>query len=259
MKKYPTDLSKAQYDMIDEYFNSERKRKWSIHEILNAIFFITKSGAQWRMIPNDLPPWQTVYWYFRKWTSDGTLDIIHEELRRKARKKAGRNETPTAGLIDSQSVKSPPCGWIRGYDAGKKINGVKRHLVTDMMGFVLAIVVHSASIQDRQGGKYVLRRLAKHFIEVPFLQVIFADGGYSGKFLEWVKTIKKGLSWKVKIIKRPDQGVFKLLPKRWVIERTFGWLAWQRRLARDYEGLNETSEAMVKWAMVKIMINRISR
>lgn len=258
MKTYPTDLTDEQYLQIEQFFASQRKLKWPTRQLLNAIFYLLKTGIQWRMMPSDLPPWQTVYWYYRKWVENGTLDLAHEELRRKVRKAAGRNESCTAAVIDSQSVKSSPCGWIRGYDAGKKINGVKRHLITDMMGLILAVVVHSASVQDRDGGKYVVNRLARNFYEVPFLKVIFADGGYAGKFIEWVKDSKKHLGWKVTVIKRPDPGVFKLLPKRWVIERTFGWLSWQRRLARDYEGLNITSEAMIKWASVKIMLNRLS-
>lgn len=257
MKKYPTDLTDRQFAVLSPYLPISRKRKWDLKLILDAIFYVTKSGVQWRMLPNDLPPWQTVYWYYRLWISDGTLDLMHEELRRKTRKKAGRAETPTAALIDSQSVKSSPCGWTRGYDAGKKINGVKRHIVTDTLGLLLAVVVHSASIQDRDGGKFVLSRLAKNLHEVPTLKMIFADGGYAGKFLEWVKDLaNRNIHWKAQVIKRPDQGVFKLLPKRWVVERTFGWLGWQRRLARDYEGLNETSEAVIKYSMLKIMVKR---
>ena len=127
-----------------------------------------------------------------------------------------------------------------------------------MMGLILAVVVHSAAIQDRDGGRFVVGRLAAKHHEVPFLKVIFADGGYAGKFLQWLKTAMQHLGWNAKVIKRPDLGVFKVLPKRWVIERTFGWLAWQRRLDRDYEGLNTTSEAMIIWASVKIMLNRIN-
>lgn len=225
---------------------------------LNAIFYVCKTGSQWRMLPGDMPPWQTVYYYYRLWSSDGTLDLIHNELRLKVRVKAGRNKDCTAAIIDSQSVKSSPCGNLRGYDAGKKVNGIKRHILTDTMGLLIAVVVHSADIQDRKGAKLVFANLLKRLCEVPKLEVIFADGGYTGKLLGWVSNLHKyGAKWKISVIKRPDHGVFKLLPKRWVVERTFGWMSWQRRLSRDYEGLKETSESMIKFAMIRLMIRRL--
>ena len=209
------------------------------------------------MLPKDFPPWQTVYWYFRDWRKDGTAG---SGPRRAARagarsRRSGANPEPSAGIVDSQSVKGADTvsKATRGYDAGKKINGRKRHIVTDTIGLLLVVMVTAASVQDRDGGRSILKRLHRALASV---RHIFADGGYSGQL---VAVAKSAWSIAVEIVKKPaDQIGFAVLPRRWVVERTFSWLLRWRRLVRDYERLPETHEAMVKWAMVGLMLNRLA-
>ena len=158
MKIYPTDLTDSQWSKIDFFF-TKRKRKHSLREILNALLYITKSGIQWRLLPKEYPKWELVYYYFRRWTSEGLIEEIHEVLRSYCRKQAERKESPSLGLIDSQSVKASCITMEKGYDAGKKVTGRKRHIITDTMGFILAIVIHNANLQDRDGAKLVLIEL----------------------------------------------------------------------------------------------------
>lgn len=207
------------------------------------------------MLPKDFPPWQTVYGYFRDWTNDGTLQRLHDTLREQVRAKEGRNAEPSAGIVDSQSVKGADTvpSESRGYDAGKKINGRKRHIVVDTIGLLLIVMVTAASVQDRAGGESILERLHRALRSV---RHIFADGGYSG---ELVKLATR--SWKivVEIVKKPAEQIgFAVLPRRWVVERTFSWLMRWRRLARDYERLPETHEALVQVAMIGLMLNRLA-
>jgi transposase len=208
------------------------------------------------MLPKDLPPWQTVYRYFRAWGEDGTLDRLHDALRERVRAKTeGRNPEPSAGIVDSQSVKGADTvsKATRGYDAGKKINGRKRHIVVDTIGLLLVVMVSAASLQDRDGGRGILKRLKA---ALPSVRHIFADGGYQGQLIAIAKR-----AWEivVEVVKKPAEQIgFAVLPRRWVVERTFSWLLRWRRLVRDYERLPATHEAFVKWAMVGLMLNRIS-
>lgn len=251
MKKYPTDLTDSQWAKI-EFFFTKRKRKHSLREIFNALRYIAKTGIQWRMLPIDYPKWKLVYYYFRRWVAEGLIEEIHDTLRSICRKQAGRNECPSLGLIDSQSVKTSCITSNKGYDAGKKVSGRKRHIITDTMGFILAIVVHNADIQDRVGAKLVLKELQYKY---PLLKKILADGGYTGTLIEWTML---AFGWTVEIVSKvAGISTFQVLPKRWIVERTFGWFNFNRRLAKDYEVVNECSVAFIHLTMIGIMLNRI--
>jgi putative transposase len=267
-KSYPTDISDEEWDLIKSIIPCERKRKRGkkraveMREVVNAIFYILRAGCSWRMMPHDLPAWQTVYWYFQRWQRKGIWQNIHSALRAyfvgasltQLREIDGRDVEPSAGIIDSQSVKTTEKGGIDGYDAGKKINGRKRHILVDTMGLILMVVVHAASIQDRDGAKLVLDRIQHSF---PKLRLIWADAGYAGKLVDWVRYF---IGCAIEIIKRSDDtSGFKVLPRRWVVERTFAWLGRYRRLSKDYEYHPETSETMIYAAMTHLMLRRLAR
>lgn len=206
-------------------------------------------------MPHGLPPWDTVYWYFQEWNRDGTTDRIHDALRAAVRDGDGRDPMASAGIVDSQSVKGADTVGkkTRGYDAGKKINGRKRHLVVDTLGLLIVVMVTSAGLQDRDGGRLVLSR-AK--MAMPSTVLVWADGGYAGKLIAFAQQHLRIL---VEIVKRTDKKPsFEVLPRRWVIERTNSWLMRTRRLARDYERLPEHAEAMVKWTMISLMTRRLA-
>ena len=251
MRIYPTDLTDSQWSKIEKFFPI-RKRKYSLRHVVNALFYIVKSGIQWRMLPLNYPNWQLVYYYYRRWTSEGIIEEIHDSLRSYCRKQAGRNESPSLGLLDSQSVKSSCITLEKGYDAGKKVTGRKRHIITDTMGFILAIVIHGAEIQDRDGAKLVLKELPYKY---PLLKKILADGGYRGSLIDWTMAM---FGWTLEIVYRvAGISTFSVLPKRWIVERTFGWFNFNRRLAKDYEVRTDCSIAFVQMAMIRIMLNRI--
>ena len=251
MQIYPTDLTDNQWSKIEKLFDS-RKRKHPLKAIVNALFYITKSGIQWRMLPKEYPKWQLVYYYFRKWTSEGLIEEMHDMLRSLCRKQAGRAESPSLGLIDSQSVKTSSMTHDKGYDGGKKVQGRKRHIVTDTMGFILSVVVHSADIQDREGAKSVLQELRFKFSR---LKKILADGGYTGELGLWVLQMT---DWVLEIVaKVAGTGRFNVIPKRWIVERTFGWFNFNRRLAKDYEINTDCSTAFIQLTMCRIMLNRV--
>jgi putative transposase len=226
-------------------------RKDDLKEVVNAIFYLVKTGCQWRMLPRDFPKWQRVYYYFNKWKKSSLIEQINESLVIKTRKKEGRKKQPTAAIIDAQSVKSTlVSGESRGFDAGKKIKGVKRHIMVDTLGLVLAVVIQSASVQDRDGAKDVIAILVAKWKKVT---KIFGDGGYRGKLIEWVEErFKIGLE----IIKRNELHLFKILPKRWVVERTLSWIDTNRRNSKFYERLDDTGVAMVHLSSIRIMLNR---
>lgn len=253
MKKHATDLTDSQWAKIEKFF-TQRKRKHSLREIIDALLYIVKTGIQWRMLPHNYPKWELVYYYFRRWTGEGLIEEIHDALRSFCRKQAGRNESPSLGLIDSQSVKTSCITKDKGYDAGKKVSGRKRHIITDTMGFILAVIVHNANIQDRDGAKLVLKELQYKF---PRLKKILADGGYRGELIEWTLLV---LGWTLEVVaKVAGVSTFVVIPRRWVVERTFGWFNFNRRLAKDYEVVNECSVAFIHLAMIRVMLNRIKK
>jgi transposase len=224
-------------------------------DIVDAIRYLVKEGIQWRAMPADFPPWSTVYDCLASWQATGATTVMHGELRRQCRIAAGRNPEPTAAIIDSQSVKAAEtvAQASRGFDAGKKINGRKRHIAVDVMGLLLVIVVTAASVQDRDGAKALLWRLRAAFRTVT---LAWADGGYAGKLLTWAQT---SLRLTVEIVKRNAAHTFVVLRRRWVVERTFAWITRSRRTVRDYERLPEHHAAMVYWSMIIIMTRRLAR
>lgn len=256
-KPYPTDLTDEQWKLLKPMLpptkRRGRKRKVDLREIINAILYLLRAGCSWRMLPHDFPAWQTVNGYVNDWRETMLFEKINDILRMAVRESEGREDSPSAAIIDSQSVKTTEQGGDRGYDAGKKTNGRKRHIIVDTIGLLMSVLVHSADIQDRDGAKLVLARIKDRF---PRLQLIWADGGYAGQLVEFVKTQFK---WVLEIVKRSDDVAgFQVLPRRWVVERTLAWLSRNRPLSKDYERLPQTSEAFCYLAMSHLMLKRLA-
>ena len=253
MKKYPSDLTASQWQVIENFLETKkRKRKYCLRTIINAILYITKSGIQWRMLPNDYAPWEIVYYYFRKWKKEGLIEEIHDFLVAKIRKSKGKNITPSVGIVDSQSIKSINiCSENIGYDGGKKLKGRKRHIVVDTLGLIMIVVIHAANINDSVGAKEVFNELKRKYLSG--IIKIFADGGYMGELIDWAKI---QFDWIIEVVKRSETHKFKVLPKRWIVERTFAWLSFQRRMSKDYERLPESSVAFIQLSMIRIMLNK---
>lgn len=254
-KRYSTDLTDDQWSIIKDIFCIEssrgRPREVNMREIVNAVFYISKAGCQWGLIPRDFPPKSTVYYYFKKFKEDGSFIEANRILREMARERAGRSKQPTAVIIDSQSSKSISIVQDIGYDGGKQIKGRKRHIGTDVMGLLLVCVVHAANISDRTGAKLLLPAIAAWFSKI---LIVFADGGYGGNPLkDWVKSC---CNWILKIVKRPRKK-FQIVKFRWIVERTFAWLLVYRRLSKSYEVYPESEEAWVYIAAFQMTLKRV--
>jgi transposase len=254
-KRYPSDLTDEEWEQIAPLMPKPgrrgRPREVSLREVINALRYLVRSGCGWEMLPVHFGPWQTVYWWFRRLMRRFLFQTIHDLALMCDRKRAGREASPSAGVIDSQSVKAPAAGAQRGYDAGKKVLGRKRHIAVDTDGRLLMVHLTPADISDSAGGQTILDGIRKRW---PWVKHVFADGAY-----DRLKLMEKAafLDFTVEIIRRSDsQAGFQVLPRRWVVERTFGWMTRWRRLVRDYEQRLDVSEAMILIAMAGILLRR---
>lgn len=270
-KRYPTDLTDEEWEVLSRLFSKSEKRgakpKYELRRVLDGCFYVLRGGISWRMMPHDLPPWRVVFDHFEDWRRSGKWEQVNQTLRERFREEIGRRPQPTAAAIDSQSVKTTESGGPRGYDGGKKITGRKRQTLVDTEGSVLKVKVHPADIHDKVGGMMLLAYLNILF---PSIRLVWADTHYQG-LKTWAK---EKLGWTIEVVKHWWTGVhgfwcapgqeppeipqgFHVLPRRWVVERTFAWLGRNRRLAKDYERLPETEQAFIYMAMSRILLRRI--
>lgn len=257
-KRYPSDITDEQWEILVVFLPKpptySPRRPIPQREIVNGILYLLRTGCSWRQMPHDLPNGKTVYDYFRQWKLDGTWERVMTALRKHVRAQAGREPEPSAAIIDSQSIKTSPVrGSERGYDGGKKNLGRKRHLLVDTLGLLLAVKVHSAGIVDSRGAPLLLQDRAGRF---PRLCLLYADSASAGTLPIWIKA---HLGWQTEIVPKPQaRRGFQVVPQRWKIERTLGWVIRYRRLARDYEGLPSSSEALIQIAAIRLSLTRLT-
>jgi transposase len=258
-RRYPSDLTDEQWQLVESLLpavkTGGRPEKHPRRAIVDAILYVVRTGCSWRQLPADFPPWQTVYWYFTRWEEQKATEAMLAALREQVRVQQGRDPQPSAGIIDSQAVKGADTVGrdSRGYDAAKRINGRKRFIVTDTLGLLIVVAVMAASVQDRDGAKTTLLGT---YLTVP-VRFVFADAGFAGRLVDWAAQI---LRTTLHIVRKPEgQRGFAVIPRRWAVERTLGWLTAHRRLARDYERDPATSEAMIRWAAIITMTRRLAR
>jgi putative transposase len=283
---YATDLTDTEYAYLAPYLPAPapigRPRLHPLREIVDAIRYVVRTGCQWRLLPHEFPPWQTVYHYFRLWRLDGTWERIHTAVRERLRTRVGRDPQPSAGIIDRQSVKTTSVGGVRGYDGAKQLSGRKRHVFVDTQGLLLRVRVHAADIQDRAGVPHLLGGAD---VEFPHISHVWVDQGYTGTGKTWIEA---HLGWTEEVVRHPPKprgmwvphgdldrletvwfswerlppsraGFRGVLPRRWVVERTFSWFGQSRRLSKDYERLCQTSEHVILISMIRLMLRRLVR
>lgn len=258
-RRYPSDTSDEQWALIEPLLPAAgaggRPEKHARRDVVDAILYVVRAGCAWRALPADFPPWQTVYWYFNRWEQQRVTEKILPVVRGQVRVAEGREPEPSAGIIDSQSVRGADTvgAESRGFDAGKKVNGRKRFIVTDTTGLLLTVMVCTAGRQDRDGAKTVL--LGAYLATA--VRFVFADAGFAGRLVDWAQTF---LRTTIEIVRKPTgQRGFVVIPRRWAVERSLAWLTAHRRLARDYERHRATSEAMIRWAAINTITRRIAR
>jgi putative transposase len=258
--EYPSNLTEAEWAILRSLLPPRAKRgrpPTGRRQVINGILYLLRAGCAWRMLPREFGPWSTIYDIYRRWVKAGLWKKLHDQLRTRVRQADGRQPAPTAAVLDSQTVKVGSQGGPCGYDAGKKTSGRKRHILVDMLGLLLGVYVGPANEQDRDGAKTLLQRFILGYGR---LAKIWADGGYAGTLVAWVKALRPRGRLHLDIVRRREaaQG-FEVLPKRWLVERTFAWFVKQRRLVRDYEAKTEHSEALLYISMSTLMLRRLAR